>query len=399
MTQDRKINFTQRAITALPNHDAASPSSSAEYSDLQVRGLRLTVGKTGTKTFGMRYQTAGGQKRYARIGGFPAIDVNEARSTALKMRAIIDRGGDPMESADRLKAMPTFAEFVNDEYLPYARQAKRSYKDDESKFRCHLIPKFGARRLCDITPRDIQLHHAAVSSSHKNSTANRHLALLSAVFRKGVEWGKLDRNPAAGTKMFKENNQRQRFLSPEEIGKVYAAMENEVNKTAVAALKLLLLTGTRRQEALRAKWSDVDLAAGHWFLPDTKSGKGRYVGLSDDAKALLITQPSRGNSPWVFPGRDEGKPLQNPRKALSRILAAAGVDALRIHDLRHTHASLAVNAGASLYEVQNLLGHSSSQVTQRYAHLNASGLRKVSQSVAGVISAAVEQAQKIADPA
>jgi integrase len=313
------------------------------------------------------------------------------------MRAVVDRGGDPLDGVDKLKAMPTFAEFVNNEYLPYTRQAKKSFKDDESKFRCHLLPKFGIRRLCDIGVRDIQQHHAGVRTSHTGATANRHLALLKAVFRKATEWGKLDNNPAASTKLFRESNQQQRFLSPQEIGRIYKAMETEVNQTAVAALKLLLLTGTRRQEALRAKWCDVDLGAGQWFLPVTKNGRGRYVGLSADAKTLLEAQPSRGVSEWVFPGRDEGKPLNNPRKALDRILKAAGVDHIRIHDLRHTNASLAINAGASLYEVQNLLGHSSPQVTQRYAHLNASGLRRVSDSVAGVISAAVEQAQKAAD--
>jgi integrase len=283
---------------------------------------------------------------------------------------------------------------VNDEYLPFARQAKKSFKDDISKFKCHLIPKFGERRLCDITVRDIQLYHAEIRSSHTSATANRHLALLKAVFRKAIEWNRLTVSPAASTRLFRENSQHQRFLSTGEIGKIYAAMELEQNKTAVAALKLLLLTGTRRQEALRAKWVDVDLERGQWFLPETKSGRGRYVGLSDAAKALLAAQPSRGASQWVFPGRDPQKPLNNPRKALSRILTAAGVDHIRIHDLRHTNASLAINSGASLFEVQNLLGHSTPQVTQRYAHLTASGLKRVSETIAGVINDAVKQEQQ-----
>jgi integrase len=390
----RKFNFTNRSLASLPNHDASSPSSSAEYSDTQVRGLRMTVGKTGTKTFGMRYQTAAGIKRFARIGTFPAIELAEARAKALEMRAILDRGGDPLEDNDRLKAMPSFAAFVNEEYLPFARQAKKSFKDDESKFRCHLLPKFGERRLCDISVRDIQLHHAEIRTSHSAATANRHLALLKAVFRKAIEWNRLTVSPAASTRLFRENSQHQRFLTPGEIGKIYAAMELEHNKTAVAALKLLLLTGTRRQEALRAKWVDVDLERGQWFLPETKSGRGRYVGLSEDAKALLAAQPSRGTSQWVFPGRDPQKPLNNPRKALSRILAAAGVDHIRIHDLRHTNASLAINSGASLFEVQNLLGHSTPQVTQRYAHLTASGLLEVSETIASVINEAVKEAQQ-----
>ena len=132
-----------------------------------------------------------------------------------------------------------------------------------------------------------------MKESHSIGTANRHLSLISATFRKALEWGRIDRNPAAGIKAFKENNQRQRFLSKEEIGKLFAAMENEKNKTAVAAFKLLLMTGTRRQEALSARWSDINLELGQWWLPRTKSGRGRYVTLSEEAKELFLSLPSR----------------------------------------------------------------------------------------------------------
>ena len=390
----RRFNFTNRAISALPAHDADSASKSAEYSDTSVTGLKAIVGKGGNKSFSFRYQLAGGRKRCIRIGTFPAIDVAAARQLALEARAIVDRGGDPCEASDRIKAMPTFAEFVRDEYMPYSLQTKRSACDDASKFKVHLIPKFGERRLCDINRRDIELHHCAMRQSHTAGTSNRHLFLISAVMRRAVEVGRLDRNPAAGLKAFKETNQRQRFLSTDEIGRVFAAMESEPNRTAVAALKLLLLTGTRREEALQARWENVDLNAGQWWLPVTKNGRGRYVILSEDAKALLATQPSRGTSPWVFPGRDGEKPLNNPRKAFSRVLAAAGVEHTRIHDLRHSFASLAVNSGATLYEVQGMLGHSSSQMTQRYAHLADSGLRRASQAVADVVSAAVRESER-----
>jgi len=308
MTHATKFNFTNRSITALPAHDAASPSKSAEYTDQATPGLKVVVGKNGSKSFCFRYQLIGGRKRCARIGSFPAIEVAEARRIALEMRAIVDRGGDPLETVDRQKAMPTFSEFFRSDYFPYAEQVKKSAHDDESKFRLHLEPKFGRTRLCDIGTRDVQLHHAAMRQSHTAATANRHLALLSAIFRKAVEWGRIDRNPATGIKAFKECNQQQRFLAASEIGRMFAAMESDSNQTAVAALKLLLLTGTRREEALQAKWENVDLEAGQWWLPKTKSGRGRYVALSEDAKALLEAQPSRGTSEWVFPGRTVTSP-------------------------------------------------------------------------------------------
>jgi integrase len=390
MPKTNRFNFNNRAILALPAHDPNSPSRSAEYSDTSVIGLKAVVGKTGNKSFSFRYQLPGGRKRCLRVGTFPAIDVPEARKIALEWRAVVDRGGDPMEQHDRQKAMPTFAEFVTNEYMPYAMLAKRSARDDASKFKVHLLPKFGDRRLCDIGRRDVEGHHVAMRQSHSAASANRHLALLSAVFVKAVEYGRLERNPAAGLKAFREDNQRQRFLSADEIGRIYAAMATEPNQTAVAALKLLLLTGTRREESLQARWENVDLNSGQWWLPTTKSGRSRYVTLNADAKALLASLPSRGVSPWVFPGRDGDKPLNNPLKAFNRILAAAKItEHVRIHDLRHSFASLAVSAGASLYEVQNLLGQSSPAMAQRYSHLADSSLRRASQAVADVVSAAV----------
>lgn len=151
---------------------------------------------------------------------------------------------------------------------------------------------------------------------------------------------------------------------------------------------------TRRQEALSALWSNVDLECGQWWLPQTKSGRGRYVVLNEQAKQLLTAQPSFGTSTWVFPGRDGDKPLHSPRKAFTRILEAAGVDHVRIHDLSHSFASLEVGNGASLYKVQSLLGHSSPQMTQRYAHLADNGLRRASQSVANAINAATTQSDQ-----
>lgn len=221
---------------------------------------------------------------------------------------------------------------------------------------------------------------------------NRHLALISATFPKALEWGRVDRNPAAGVKAFRKENLRQRFLTLNEIGRLFAAMEAEPNQTAVPALTLALFTGARREEVLQARWEHVDLQGGQWWPPKTKNGHGRDIALSDEAKALLAAQPSLGTSPWVFPERFGDKPLNKPRETFCRVLAAAGVEHLRIHDLRHSFASLEVNAGATLHEVQDLLGHSSAQMTQRYAHLADAGRKRVVGKVGAVVTAAVRQA-------
>jgi integrase len=201
----------------------------------------------------------------------------------------------------------------------------------------------------------------------------------------------------AGIKAFKEDNVVQNFLSADQLAQLFAALDADPNQTAAAALKLLALTGVRREEALQAEWRHIDLERGQWWLAKTKAGKGRWVMLNEAAKALLAGQPSRGPSPWVFPGRDGEKPIVNVRKTLDRRLAAAKLPHVRVHDLRHAFASVAINQGATLYEVQHLLGHASSQVTQRYAHQADRGLRRASQSVANVIGAAMVEAGKEAE--
>lgn len=397
MKDKKKFPFTNRAIAALPAHDPDSPSKSAEYSDTAMPGLRLAVGKNGVKRFGMRYTLLSGRTRYAPIGQFStAFGVAEARAEAAEMRAIIDRGGDPQEARDRVKAMPSFSEFVRQQYLPFAIQSgKRSAKkDDESKFRLHLEPKFGHLRLAEITTRDVQLHHASMRESHSPGTANRHLALLSATFRKAVEWDIIDKNPAAGVKQYREVVKAMPCLDASQLVRLFAAFDADKNQTAASALKLLALCGVRREEGLQAEWQHVNLETGLCWLPKTKAGVGRYVMLNAAAVELLTAQPSRGVSTWVFPGRFGDKPICNVRKLMERGLKAAGLEHIRLHDLRHGFASLAINAGASLYEVQHLLGHASPQVTQRYAHMADTGQRRASQAVADVVGAAMKAAAK-----
>lgn len=386
----RKFRFTNRALDALPACPPESASKADEYTDTEMPGLKATVSKTRQIVMYHRY-TINGVKRAERIGAYPGISIAEARQKVQENRAVLDRGGDPQENSDRAKAMPTFAEYAQ-EFLSFVKQYKRSADADESKLRIYLIPHFGARRLCDITLRDIQTYHAKMTETLAPSTANRHLALLSKMFSLALQWDRVTKNPCIGIKKFKEDNQQQRFLSPDEIARLYQALDADYNKVAANALKLLLLTGCRREEVLQAKWEDISLETGTWFLPKGKTGS-RYVQVNGAAKALLESIV-RTDSPYVFPGHDDpiNSPLNNPRKCFTRVLKAAGIEHIRIHDLRHSHASILVNQGVSLFMVQKILGHSSPKTTQRYAHLSDSSLRAASETV----SAAIDQALKAA---
>lgn len=384
-----KFRFTNRALSQLPAHAAESPSRSAEYSDAEVIGLRVLVNKQGRKYFYFRFVFEG-QKRVAKLGEFPALEVAEARKLALEIRAKVDRGINPQEEENRMQSSPTFESFGMTEYMPFARQTKRSADDDECRLRVQIYPRFGTRKLVEIQTREIQQFHANMKESHCAATANRHLSLISRMYKLAVQWGRVDRNPCLGISKFKENNQRQRFLTPEEIQRVYKAMESEPNKTAVAALKFLLLTGARREEALKARWENVDLDNGVWFLPQTKSGRGRYVQLNSEAQSVLRSLHRTEGSPWLFPSkRNSTKPIYSPQGAFDRVLKAAGIEHLRLHDLRHSHASLAINAGVSLSVIQALLAHQSPLQTMRYSHLMNSTLRSASESVAEAVNKAI----------
>lgn len=383
------MKLTNRAIEALSGPAPGASAKSKEVSDSEVTGLRIicSAGAARRKFFYFHY-TIHGQRKKAKIGEFPAIGIQEARQQALEWRAAVDRGVDPMDQRDRVRQMPTVTHYATDEYLPYAKQHKVSWDMDESKLRLHILPKFGTRRLCDITTRDVQMYIAQIKTSHSPATANRHLALLSKMFKMAMTWERIDRNPCVGVAKFREPQGRTETLSPDDLQKMLKAMESETNVQAVAALKLLLLTGTRREEALQARWEDIDLDKALWFLPKTKNGKTRHVMLNTEAVELLRGHVRLPGIPWVFPGRDPARPLNNPRKAFTRILKAAGLPYLRVHSLRHLFASFAVSSGVSLFQVQHLLGHASPSTTQRYAHLANDVLRQASASVSSIFSQA-----------
>ena len=177
-------------------------------------------------------------------------------------------------------------------------------------------------------------------------------------------------NPARKVELFKLNNEQQVFLSKDQVATLLAALENSKNPQLIYIVKFLLLTGARKQEALRAEWREFDIANRAWVIPLSKSGRARKVAISDALVALLEQLPSRGTSPYLFPNPDTSKPYRSVWSTWNTARRQANLPDVRIHDLRHSFASFLVNSGRSLYEVQKLLGHAHIKTTQRYAHLS-----------------------------
>jgi integrase len=386
-----KFKFTQRSIEALPSHAKESKSTDQEYSDSLVSGLKLLVGKNGNKKFLFRY-TLRSRKCSTALGSFGAFTVDEARTLANHCKALVSQGRDPKQEKDEFKNRISFAEFVNEHYLPHATTYKRSIASDVSKLRLYLLPKFGHIPMADISTQALQSYHNHLKIKLSPATANRHLSLLHRLFSLSVRWGYLDKNICTGISKFQENNKHQRFLSNEEIRKLFSAADYDENIYAAAYIKILLLTGVRRSEGLGMKWEHLQLDGPKpmWYVPHTKSGKSRYVILNPMSVQILEALPKVLSNPYVFVGKIQGQPLHNPIKAFKRIIARAEIEStFRLHDLRHTHASLIINNGGTLYDVQSALAHANSSISERYAHLSEASRQKTSHNISNVIAGAL----------
>jgi integrase len=380
----RPTKWSKALLENLPPHAIGSASSNYEITDPAVAGLKLQIGTTGRKFFYFKYSYRG-KKQSIRIGEFGPMSIGKARELAQAARAIVDQGGNPQEARHQQQAMPLVREFAEHEYIPHATANKRTYKNDIAKLRDYILPVLGEFRLSEVYTRDIQMLLGALKGKLSPATINRIHALLSVFFNLAVSWKKIERSPCDGLKKLKENNKRERFLSPDEVRSILTVATRDINFYASNAIRFLMLTGLRREEVLQSRHEHLDLEKASLYLPHTKSGRSRHVVLNDAAFDVIKNLP-KTQSPWIFPGKDPMKPLNNPTKAWHRILKAAGVDQCRLHDCRHTFASLLVNEGASLYQVQQLLGHASSVTTQRYAHLASSTLRNTSQLVSNLIN-------------
>lgn len=306
------------------------------------------------------------------------------------------QGLHPFEEVKNPKDI-TFAEFALSVYMPNARSRKKSWKDDETRLHIHVNPMIGQSKLVDITVGIIRKVLDDLSQKHLSpASVNRIRAMLSSLFNLAIDHELIEVNPVTRVKKFRENNQKERYLNANETNSLLTILDQPAaygihNAVIVAIVHFLLLTGVRKREAMDMRWSDVDLSTGVWLLGENKSGKARRISLNQDALQILLQLPKQ--SLFIFANPETGKPYNDIRKTFDKIMHAAGVHNMRIHDLRHNFASLAVNSGQSLYVVQHLLGHASPQTTQRYAHLQSDTLKQASEDIAAALRS---QSQNVA---
>jgi len=342
----------------------------------------LEVRQSGGKTFYQRYRNAQGKERQLRIGPASVLKLAQAKKRGREIVAFALLGKDPCERKESQRNVPTYRTFIDAHYLPFVRAAKRSWRTDETVLRLHILPAFGFLQVNEVTDVHVaELINRKRLQGYSSGTTNRILVLLRFTFNLVRKWNiaELSQNPTLGLATDPEVY-RQRFLSTEEARRLVASLSEDENRTAAQAIKLLLLTGARRNEITRSRWVDVDWVNKTLFVPIAKSGKARYISLGADAIALLKSLV-RSENPYIFPSPLTGRPCPSLFFPWRRIRERANLEGVRLHDLRHSFASLLISKGISLYVVQHLLGHTHPRMTQRYAHLASQTLNEAADVV------------------
>jgi len=404
-----KQRLTDAVVKSLP---LPEKGNKVHYDgDLPGFGVRVTA--AGARAFVLNYRTRTGRERRYTIGSFPAWKTAAARKEAEELKRQIDTGADPVGELKAEREAPTVAKMIErfeEEHLPKLRPGTAT--DYRTLWKLHILPVMRHLKVVEVRFEDVDALHRKMTKAGHRYQANRAVALLSKMFNLAIRWGWRADNPASGIERNSEEK-RERYLSAAEIRSLADALNGLEDAQAANIIRLLMLTGARRGEVLAARWEQFDLTNGVWTKPSamTKQKKTHRVPLSAPARQLLadLRKEAPKDAEFVFPGRHEGH-RQEIKRAWATACIAAGIceevvekrakgrevivqkPTARIHDLRHSYASVLAGAGMSLPIIGALLGHTQPATTQRYAHLLDDPLRQATERAGSVMSAKDEGA-------
>jgi integrase len=371
----------------------------------------------GKKVYVAQYRKDGRSRRVA-IGVHGRLTADEARIEAKKLLGAVEKGADPIAERKAARKVRTF-KIVAEDWLRFHVRGKRKSRTAEEYgrlLRKHIYPIIGSKRVVDVQREDLSKLHGAMSETPR--AANHALSVISAAWNWAARQGEVAsaNNPAKGIERYAEQG-RERYLTTSELARLGDALRegetiglpysvDESNPKAkhapklesrrvmldpfgVAAIRLLILTGARLREILDAQWSQVDPERGVIFLPDSKTGK-KTIYLSAAAQEVLAGLPHIEGTSHVIVGTKNGAGRVDLKGPWRRVCRAAGLEGLRIHDLRHSFASFGAGASLGLPIIGKLLGHSQAATTQRYAHLDADPMHRAVETIGATISAALK---------
>ena len=398
--------ITKRLVDALQPDSTGRDVFAWDAGDGALKGFGVRVKPSGIASYFVQYRNQEGRTRRLVLGRVGELTPDEARSMAADKLKGVRKGADPSAERHAARSAMTVAELC-DLYLASAkgRIKPSTFAMDRSRIECHVNPLIGRRACAALTPRDIERLQTDIAAgktakprkgragktSGGRGIAARTVGMLGAVLEFAKRQGVISDNPVRGVHRFPDNKLR-RFLSFDELGQLGTAMrdaeDNGENRTGIAAIRSLLLTGCRRNEMLALPWAWLDAKARCIRFEDTKSGAQlRPIGTT--AAKYLASQKRREACQWVFAAdRGDGHFIGLPR-VLARLCARAGLENVKVHTLRHTFAATAAELGFSELTIAGLLGHSVPGITARYAHVPDSALvaaaDRVSARIAGVL--------------
>ena len=369
-----RIALTEARVKALkPRRNAR------DIRDAKLRGFGVRVLPSGRKCYFIQRQHLG-ERVWKIIGDAEAVSVGEARALAAEMLAAIRRGDDDLHRPDET-LFEAVAETV---FERYARVWKAgTLRVNRSYLRKRIMPHFAGRQIANIDRQEVRSWFASLRPTPV--AADRSLPVLSIIMKEAEKMGLRpeDSNPCRGIRRNRRKG-RERFLSDEEIRRLSARLAAHADRKPmqVVAIRLLLLTGCRKSEILTLQWSDY--REGHLFLRDSKTGP-RTVWLSTPARDILDGLDRKGR--WVFPAARADRPLTARWLDFfwNGVRAEADIDDVHLHDLRHTHASLALRHGETVLAIGRLLGHRKPETTLKYTHAADAMIRDAAEKVGTVL--------------
>ncbi|MGJ8624238.1 MAG: tyrosine-type recombinase/integrase [Yoonia sp.] len=382
------LNFTKAALLKAP------PAAKGRdyYYDEREKGLVMAVTGTGTKTFYL-YKRIEGRPERLMLGRFPDMTVEQARKRAVTAKGEIATGANPQKERRAIRDEMTFGDLFSEYLEKYSKVHKRSWQYDEREVN-RFLSRWFKRKISSFDRVEIERLHAKIGKENGTTQANRLLERIRSIFNKAIEWGWQGNNPAVGIKKFKEKS-RDRFLQPDELPRFFEALANEPNETARDFFMISLLTGARKSNTLAMRWRDINFSTATWRIEETKNGEAQTIHLPAQAIEILTARKLASESPWVFEGSGTSGHLADPKKAWKRILTEAGIEDLRIHDLRRTLGSYQAATGANGYIIGKSLGHKSQQSTAIYARLNLDPVResvnKATDAMFGYVGASIDE--------
>ncbi len=359
--------------------------------DTELKGFGCKVTPTGNRIYFCYYRTRSGMQRRPTIGKHGPVTAEQARDIARRWLAEVAAGGDPSQTRQSARNAPTMRDLCKRFLTEHSEFRNKpgtlyNYRRIIDRF---IIPALGSRKVADVTRADAQrLHHSLRNTPYQ---ANRVLGLLSKTMNLAEKWGVRPdgSNPTRHVEKYQEKK-RERYLSNDELIRLSGALADaELTATespaVIAAIKLLIFTGSRLSEILALRWEWINFERKCLELPDSKTG-AKIIHLNVAALEVLHQIERHDDNPYVIPGGKQGRHLVNLEKPWRRIRKRVRLKDVRLHDLRHTYASIAAGLGEGLPIIGKLLGHSQAATTHRYAHLAADPVKEANERVGTAIS-------------